>query len=111
MDDADRKSEFPDEALQSIEEYLAAWKGDEGLRRRMQSNLGMVRKRSVQGFMKQLVGKGAIERDHFRTWCKLRNSVMHGELVEPWSTEEGDQHMREMIGLVHSLTHLRIEKA
>jgi hypothetical protein len=108
MDDADRKSEFSDEALQSMEAYLASWKGDEDLRRRMQSNLAMVRKRSVQGFMKQLVDKGTIERDHFRTWCKLRYSVMHGELVEPWSTEEGDQHMREMVGLVHSLTRARI---
>lgn len=110
MDDADRKSEFSDEALQSMEAHLASWKGDEDLRRRMKSNLAMVRKRSVQGFMKQLVDKGTIERDHFKTWCKLRNSVMHGELVEPWSTEEGDQHMREMVGLSHSLTHVRVAK-
>jgi hypothetical protein len=35
---------------------------------------------------------------------------MHGELVEPWSTEESDQHLREMISLVHKLTHAVIEK-
>jgi hypothetical protein len=35
---------------------------------------------------------------------------MHGELTEPWSTEEGDRHMRELISLTHALTRLRIAK-
>jgi hypothetical protein len=35
---------------------------------------------------------------------------MHGELVEPWSTEEGNRHTRELIILVHELTKTRIAR-
>jgi hypothetical protein len=106
----DRKSEFPSKVLDAMDEHLNAFTANADLRDRMISNLGNVRQRSVLAYMRQLAARSIVERAHVETWRRLRNSVMHGELVEPWSTAEGDQHLNEMIGLVHSLTRARIKK-
>jgi hypothetical protein len=90
--------------------HLRAWKGDEKLRQRMLDSVGFARSRGVPGFMMGLTHKGLLERQQVETWRELRNSVMHGELTEPWSTETGDRHLRELIDLMHSLTRLRIAK-
>lgn len=110
MTDQDRKSDFADADLAAMKAYLDAWTGNGNLRDRMKSNLGMAAGRSPQGFMRRLSKEGVIGGDEVGTWIKLRNSVMHGELAEPWSTEENDQHLREMISLVHKLTHAVIRK-
>lgn len=107
MTEEDRRSEFSDETLASMEAHIKSWKGDPVLRGRVLNSLGMVRERSVLAFLRGLARDGVIP-NHCQTWQDLRNRVMHGQLVEPWSTEEGDTHLREMIELVHALTRLRI---
>lgn len=108
MTDDDRQSEFSDELLASMKKQIQAWKDDPGLRGRMLSNLGMVSKRSVVAFMRQLGKAGTVEAAHVQTWYEIRNSVMHGNLVEPWSSEEGDARLHQMLDLLHALTRARI---
>lgn len=108
MTDDDRRSEFSGELLASMKTQIEAWRDDPGLRGRMLSNLGMVSKRSVVAFMRQLAKAGSVETAHVQTWYEIRNSVMHGNLVEPWSSEEGDARLQQMLDLVHTLTRARI---
>lgn len=108
MTNDDRRSEFSDELLASMKKQIVAWKDDAGLRGRMLSNLGMVSKRSVVAFMRQLGKADTVEAAHVQTWYEIRNSVMHGNLVEPWSSEEGDARLHQMLDLVHALTRARI---
>ena len=96
MSDADRRSEFPDDVLDSMEKHINCWQGDSAIRARVLTSLGQMRERSVLAFLRTLAAKGVLP-DHCDTWRKLRNSVMHGQLVEPWRTEEGDAHLREMM--------------
>ncbi len=110
MNESDKRSEFSDDVLAAMEKHLRAWDGDDALRRRMLSNLGLVRQRSVLAFLRDTAKAGKIDAAHVGTWQKLRNSVMHGEMAAPWSTAEGDQHMQELITLVHGLTRARIVK-
>lgn len=110
MTDEDRKSEFPDEALKSMKAHLRNWKDDAKLRERLLNNLGLVSKRSILTFLRKLGADGDVNPDHVQTWYAIRNSVMHGEMVEPWSTEEGDAKMKELLALVHDLTRARIAK-
>lgn len=110
MTDADRKSDYTKEDLASMDEHLGQWAGNKALRGRMKSSLKLAAERSPQGFMRGLARKGVIDEAEIDTWIALRNSVMHGELVEPWSTKESEQHLREMISLVHKLTLNLIDK-
>ncbi|WP_314374481.1 hypothetical protein [Sphingomonas paucimobilis] len=56
----------------------------------------------------QLGKAGTLEAAHVQTWYEIRNSVMHGNLVEPWSSEEGDARLHQMLDLLHALTRARI---
>jgi hypothetical protein len=107
MTDADRRSEYSDKTLASIEAHIKGWDGDEALRERILNGMAQVRERSIYAFLRGLGAKGIIP-DYGKTWRTLRNSVMHGQMVDPWSTEEGDIHLREMIELAHALTRERI---
>jgi hypothetical protein len=110
MTDADRTTEYKTDALDSMRDHLRAWKGDDRLRARMLDSVAFASRRGIAGFMFALARAGKLDSGQVETWQKLRNSVMHGELTEPWSTEEGDTHMRELIALTHALTRLRIAK-
>jgi hypothetical protein len=111
MSEDDRRSKFSEEALGEMEKYLRAWDRDDELRRRMLSNLSLIRQQSVLAFLRRKAKTDSLNAEHVETWRRLRNSVMHGELVEPWSTQEGDQHMKELIALLHGLTEMRIANA
>ena len=110
MSEADKVAEYAPKALEEMGDHLRAWKGDTQLRARILDSLAFASRRSVLGFMMNLARANKVERSHVETWRALRNSVMHGELTEPWSTEEGDRHLRELIALMHALTSLRIAK-
>ncbi len=110
MTDADRTTEYKSEAIDSMRDHLRKWKDDQKLRARMLDSLGFASRRGIVGFMFGLAKDGKLDGGHVETWQRLRNSVMHGELTEPWSTEEGDTHMRELIALTHALTRQRIAK-
>jgi hypothetical protein len=58
--------------------------------------------------MRGLGSAGTVKANHVQTWYDIRNSVMHGNLVEPWSTEEGDRPLQQMLTLVHDLTLARV---
>lgn len=110
MSEADKVAEYAPKALEEMGDHLRARKGDTQLRARILDSLAFASRRSVLGFMMNLARANKVERSHVETWRALRNSVMHGELTEPWSTEEGDRHLRELIALMHALTGLRIAK-
>jgi hypothetical protein len=108
MSDEDKRSEFPESDLDGMKEHLQSWKGDSSLRERMISSLGFLRNRSTVAFLRGLVAANSLDSTQLKTWQRVRNSVMHGELVEPWATEEGDRHLQELVALVHGLTKMRI---
>jgi len=39
-----------------------------------------------------------------KAWSKIRNDVMHGKLVSPYSSEEDDRVLMQMADLLHALT-------
>ena len=103
-------SEFFAESLESMDRHLQKWEGDHKLRQRVRGGLQQIRKKSVYSFLKDLNQRGVIP-EHFGAWHKTRNSVMHGELSEPWPNETSDKHLRELIALLHGLTHAHIAGA
>ena len=104
MQPEDQKAEFPAADLKSIKKTVSAWKGDERVRSRVLNSIGFLSRKSVAAFFHDLVKRGAIERRHEEAWDKMRNNVMHGNLVMPWSTQEEDENIVALAELVHTLT-------
>jgi hypothetical protein len=108
--DADKRSEFDEETLGSLDAHIRAWDKDAALRGRMLNSLGMIRRRSVLRFLRDLAARGEVEADQVQAWTDVRNAVMHGNLVSPWSTEDGEARLNAMLKLVHGLALIRIRR-
>nr|WP_313372679.1 hypothetical protein [Brucella intermedia] len=111
MTNEDRESEFSAELIRSMKKHLRSWKDDQELRERLLNNLGQVSKKSILKFMRELGTKGTVDPTHVQTWSEIRNAVMHGTMVEPWSSEEGDAKLQGLLKLVHDLTRAYIRLA
>ena len=104
MQPEDQQAEFPAADLKSIKKTVSAWKGDEQVRSRVLNSIGFLSRKNVAAFLRDLVKRGAIERRHEEAWDKMRNNVMHGNLVMPWSSQEEDENIIALAELVHTLT-------
>lgn len=107
MSRRDLQSEWSATDLASMRAHIKGWTNNMDLRARMLSSLSQIGKLGVLAFLRDLAAQGRIP-NHCETWRKIRNSVMHGELSEPWPTKETDAHVHELIQLVHALTRERI---
>lgn len=63
----------------------------------------------MTNYLKTLTSQGVIKRENEKTWTMVRNEVTHGRLVAPWTTEEDDQNIQNLMDLVRSLSHLYID--
>jgi len=106
MTDEDRRSSYKAEDLKDMNAYLKKWTGCTNIRDRLMSSLGMLKHRNAAVFIKGLSGQEGITDAQLDTWKTVRNSVMHGELIEPWAQEENERRLNELIDLVHALTWL-----
>lgn len=100
----DQQAEFPAADLKSIKKTVSDWKGAEEVRSRVLNSIGFLSRKSVAAFLRDLVKRGVIERRHEEAWDKVRNNVMHGNLVMPWSSQEEDENIIALAEVVHTLT-------
>jgi hypothetical protein len=54
--------------------------------------------------LRDLKAAGVVSEGEIRAWTAIRNSVMHGSLVSPYSSEEDDENLLKLAALVHGLT-------
>jgi hypothetical protein len=107
----DAKSDFADEEIQSLKDYAARWKGDERLRARIITELDYVSTKGIGKYLRDLVKQGVLKQSNERAWSSVRNAVMHGDLVSPWSTgKEEDDKLSNLIDLVRNLTYELIRR-
>ncbi|MGX5842889.1 hypothetical protein ACWGTI_19400 [Mesorhizobium sp. ArgA1] len=98
------KADYPEEDLESIRAHVAAWKGNAELKSRLLSAIRNAGVRTVGKFLRDLQQTGALTAANVGAWSDLRNHVMHGNLVSPYSTREEDQSIVDLADLVHRLT-------
>jgi len=54
--------------------------------------------------LKRLCQAGVVTQFQLDAWEKIRNAVMHGDLVSPYSSEEDDALLLALAALLHALT-------
>lgn len=74
------------------------------------TSLQSAREKGVIQRLKPLVERGVISKDHLDVWHRVRNSVMHGNLVSPWLTEELEQKLKRLTELTHRLSEAYIRR-
>lgn len=106
MKPEDHASEYKQAEIEGVKEAIQAWKGNKDLKARVLDEVSHVGKKSISKFMRKLEKLGALESRHGDAWDSVRNKVMHGNLVAPWSSKEEDEQIIALGELVHALTRI-----
>lgn len=99
-----------EKSIRSLEAHVMQWEGESWLRKRLMTSLQYAREKGVLQRLKPLVEEGVVDQQHLDVWQKVRNSVMHGNLVSPWLTAELEQKLERLTELAHRLSEAYIRK-
>ena len=91
-------------AVEAFKNYLHDWHGDPRLIQPAINAADRILKTTAAIALRHLKAQGHVTADQYRAWDKLRNKVMHGKLVSPYSSAEDDQLLLDLSGLLHALT-------
>jgi hypothetical protein len=106
-----RRKDANDAGIKSIMEHIGDWTGDDAQLKRVAINaVHRTAETTTKHTLTELVADGAITKFQFDAWEKLRNAVMHGSLVSPYSSEEDDAMLLALADLMKALTR-RIVKS
>jgi hypothetical protein len=92
------------EEIEKLSAHIRKWTGDNNLKSVAVQALDRLKEMTVVRGLLVMRDSGRITKTQYQTWSSVRNSVMHGYLVSPYSSREDDTNVRELVGLVHSLT-------
>jgi hypothetical protein len=92
------------ESVNSFHSHIDRWEGDARLKEPAKSAAARMLKISAVHALRHLEREGWIKRDEFDAWNTLRNRVMHGSLVSPYSSAEEDKLLLDLAHLLHALT-------
>jgi hypothetical protein len=107
-----KRADADDVAIASITEHIKKWRDPE-MPKEVVDRLKSIAANSIRyaanttpkHVLTQLRRAGVVTQFQIDAWEKIRNDVMHGELVSPYSSEEDDALMLALAALLHALTH------
>lgn len=85
--------------------YVDAWPGTNAqLKNVAKSAAHRTLDTSAVQAIRDMRDAGDVAPDQFKAWDKLRNQVMHGRLISPYSSAEEDKLLLDLAALLHSVT-------
>lgn len=91
------------ESIEAIREYIQAWGGDDSIKERVLGIIRGFKNSSATDKMRKLVDKGAITKDQYSNWKKLRNPTAHSYLSTGIPTPDMIQLMQSCEVLFYHL--------
>jgi hypothetical protein len=83
--------------------HIRAWPGSPALKEAASRSVQRAAEVTVAVAMRALIVDRVITRDQMRAWQKIRNAVMHGNLVSPYSSQEDDETLVALADLMRAL--------
>jgi hypothetical protein len=97
-------------SFEDLKRHIKKWNGDSNLRSRILNSVKLAEEKGVVQLLKELCKEEKVESGHVETWREVRNQVMHGSLVSPWSDRELIMRMKLLTEMVHRLGLAYINK-
>ncbi|KAB7778626.1 hypothetical protein CEK66_08705 [Xanthomonas sp. LMG 12460] len=104
------KADWATSEVDSLKQVVKDWKGDSNLRSRVLDYLNGFKKKGIAKVLKSLVEQGIVTSDQVDAWSRIRNSSMHGDMVLPWSDEDQEGRIINLIELTHRLSEAYIKR-
>lgn len=108
--ETERKADWAAADVDSLKQAIKDWKGDNSLRSRVLDYLNGFKKKGIGKTLKSLVDQGVITSDQVDAWSRIRNSSMHGDMLLPWSDEDQDGRIINLIELTHRLSEAYVKR-
>tara|TARA_R110001606_G_C15402775_1_gene653384 strand:+ start:12690 stop:14039 length:1350 start_codon:yes stop_codon:yes gene_type:complete len=106
----ERRSDYDDSTVDSLKSVIKEWKGATNLRSQVLQYLDRFKTKGSNKLLKSLIGINGITLEQVDAWIKLRHSSMHGDMVMPWSDEDQDTRINNLIELTHRLSETYIKR-
>lgn len=106
----ERKAEWLESDLQALKTMVEAWEGDNNLRIVAMNVLGGLKTKSIRKTLRSMVDQQLITKEQVDAWSRIRNASMHGEMVLPWSDQEREGHIGDLIELTHGVSRACIKR-
>ncbi|MDE2183483.1 MAG: hypothetical protein KGJ78_10730 [Alphaproteobacteria bacterium] len=97
--------------VQSLCDHILAWKGSPSLRDRAIQSVASAQEVTATRALVDLRKQGVISDLEVSSWKSVRNEVMHGALLSPWSEKEEDEKLGNLASLFHKLTMQILKQA
>jgi hypothetical protein len=98
------RSDTDADAVTSLVEHINAWRGEDRLKENAINAVKRSLKTTTIVGLRKLRAGGSINKAQFKAWESIRNSVMHGSLISPYSSEEEDNKLLTLAEMMHALT-------
>lgn len=90
--------------ITAFRKFLGGWEGSDDIAEAAKRAVARLPQTSAAQALRALVAKGVVQQDHYNAWNRLRNRVMHGNLVSPFSSAKDDKLLLDLAGLCRALT-------
>lgn len=90
--------------VERFKAHIDLWTGDPRLKEPAKAASSRILETSAAIGLRQLRSAGWVTADQYEAWRTLRNNVMHGALVSPYSSAKDDKLLLDLSGLLHALT-------
>ncbi|MBR9973338.1 hypothetical protein [Magnetospirillum sulfuroxidans] len=90
--------------IDKFKAYIDLWTGDARFKKPAKNAASRILETSAAIGLRQLRDAGWVTADQYKAWDTLRNKVMHGNLVSPYSSAKDDKLLLDISGLLHALT-------
>jgi hypothetical protein len=91
-------------SVNEFKKLIDSWTGDPALKEPAKYAVSRMLKTSAVQGLRRLKAEGWVTENQFKAWDKLRNEVMHGTLVSPYSSVDDDKMLLDLAHLFHALT-------
>ena len=95
--------------IRKFYEFMQTWEGSTAIAETAKRAVARLPLTSAAQALRALVAREVIHQDQYAAWNKLRNRVMHGHLVSPYSSAQEDKLLLDLAGLCRALTWHLIE--
>lgn len=99
-----KPSQAETDAITCLVTHIKAWPGDGRLKQIAANAVHRTAEITTIRALRELSAAGVVTEVQLSAWQKIRNAVMHGKLVSPYSSEEEDTQLLALAGMMHALT-------
>lgn len=106
---SDQERDALADEIAAFREFLKQWNGSDELAEAANRAVARMPQTSAAQALRALVAKGVVQQDEYDAWNSLRNRVMHGHLVSPYSSAKDDKLLLDLASLCRTLTWYLID--